>query len=153
MTGEKLEETYRRLKPKMLAFAKSLLGTREDAEDAVQTTFLKAWEKKAQLRSESKLEGWLWQILRNTITDELRRRKYPTVALTWAIEAKDGEEISRWLWDLVDRLPQQEREVVILRFKMGMNIREVAQRMGRSPAGVKALQYRAIKRLREMMER
>ncbi len=153
MTGENLEKAYQRLKPKMLAFAKSLLGTWEDAEDAVQTAFLKAWEKRKQLKSESRLDGWLWQILRNTIIDELRRRKYPTVALTWVIEAKDDEEIGRWLWDLVERLPQQEKEVIILRFKLGMSIKEVAQKMGRSPAGVKALQYRAIRRLREMMER
>ncbi len=153
MTGENLEKAYQRLKPKMLAFAKSLLGTWEDAEDAVQTAFLKAWEKRKQLKNKSRLDGWLWQILRNTIIDELRRRKYPTVALTWVIEAKDDEEIGRWLWDLVERLPQQEKEVIILRFKLGMSIKEVAQKMGRSPAGVKALQYRAIRRLREMMER
>jgi RNA polymerase sigma-70 factor (ECF subfamily) len=153
MTEESLEEVYKRLKPRMLAFAKSLLGTWEDAEDVVQTAFLKAWEKREQLKDESKLEGWLWQILRNTITDELRKRKYPTIALTWVIEAKDNEDIKRWLWDLIDRLPQQEREVIVLRFKMGMNIKEVAKRMGRSPAAVKALQYRAIRRLREMMDR
>ena len=56
------------------------------------------------------------------------------------------------LFQLVDRLPDDQRRVVILRFVEQKSIREIAQEMGRSEGAIKQLQFRALEKLRASME-
>ena len=71
-----LVERYQR---RAFAVALRLLGSRSDAEDAVQQTFLRLYENRAAYRPRYRLNTWLYHILVNACVDELRRR--PVVSL------------------------------------------------------------------------
>jgi RNA polymerase sigma-70 factor (ECF subfamily) len=56
------------------------------------------------------------------------------------------------LFQLVDRLPQDQRRVIILRFAEQKSIREIAEEMKRTEGAIKQLQFRALEKLRADME-
>ena len=56
------------------------------------------------------------------------------------------------LFQLVDRLPQDQRRVIVLRFAEQKSIREIAQEMKRTEGAIKQLQFRALEKLRAEME-
>ena len=85
-------ETIVRLNEKPLyALALRTLRSPEDAADALQETFLKAWTGLSGFRGGSKLSVWLYRIMVNVCTDALRRRK-ETVSLTQNEDGENDEE-------------------------------------------------------------
>jgi RNA polymerase sigma-70 factor (ECF subfamily) len=67
------------------------LGNHEDAEDATQTTFLRAAQSLEQCRSDDAFLGWLFRIASNVMTDMHRRRTHPTVYLVEGIDVEDPD--------------------------------------------------------------
>jgi RNA polymerase sigma-70 factor (ECF subfamily) len=94
---------------------------------------------------------WLYRIAANAITDRARRAK-ATVdpALLDDLHQSDWHAVERRasLFQLVDGLPEDQREVIIKRFIEQKPIRDIAKEFGRSEGAIKQLQYRAIESLR-----
>lgn len=94
---------------------------------------------------------WLYRIAANAITDRARRSK-ATVdpALLDDLQQSDWPAVERraTLFQLVDGLPEDQREVLIKRFIEQKPIRDIAKEFGRSEGAIKQLQYRAIESLR-----
>lgn len=63
------------LVPNLRAFARSLSGNADAADDLVQETLVKAWKSRASFAPGSNLKAWLFTILRNTFLSERRKRK------------------------------------------------------------------------------
>lgn len=80
---------YRRYANDIYDYAAHRLGTREDAEDATQTIFLRAAQSINSCRTDAAFIGWLYAIARNVITDKLRTRRYPVVPLADTMEFVD----------------------------------------------------------------
>ncbi|NOZ92209.1 sigma-70 family RNA polymerase sigma factor [bacterium 3DAC] len=151
----KVEQIIGGLYDELIGFAMKYVGIRADAEDLVQDTLFKIWEYTDKITTLSTLRGLIYRTLRNKIIDFMRKNKYPKVPidkLTLASEESVDEEEIFDIWKYVDKLPEDEKTVITLRFKEGMSIKEVANAMNRSVAGIKSLQYRAIRRLREMID-
>jgi len=72
---EAFRELYRRYGPLLFGRAYRSLNDRHDAEDAVQDTFMVAWEKMAGLRHPDRFPSWLQGILENKIKEAIRKRK------------------------------------------------------------------------------
>jgi RNA polymerase sigma-70 factor (ECF subfamily) len=70
-----LASLYDRYGTRMKSIARNLTGTTEDAEDAVQETFLKAHRSASGFRGASKVSTWLYRLLENTCHDLLRKRR------------------------------------------------------------------------------
>jgi RNA polymerase sigma-70 factor (ECF subfamily) len=150
-----------------------------DAADLVQETFLKAHRHFGQFRgrTESELVGWLRQILASTLAN-LVRHYYTAQGRDVRLErelAADLDQSSRVLdrgllakqsspsqraarreqavrlADALGRLPEDYREVVILRQLQGMTFPEVARSMSRSVDSVKKLWARALAQLRDSL--
>jgi RNA polymerase sigma-70 factor, ECF subfamily len=151
-----------------------------DADDLVQETFLEAHADFTQFRgtTEAELAGWLRQILTSNAAS-LARRYYGTQRRDVRLERElaDGfEESSRvldqgliapqsspsqqaakreqavLLADALKRLPEDYREVIVLRQLEGLSFPEVSRRMERSLDSVKKLWMRALTRLRQVLE-
>ena len=75
-----------------------LLGSREDAEDLTQETFLTAYRRLGDFRGESRFSTWLCRIASNACIDALRRRKH-TDALSLTREDEDAEDAE---WEIPD---------------------------------------------------
>ena len=78
-----IDELYRELAPALLRYAEGILGSRSDAEEAVQDAFLAA--SRAGRLEEPR--PWLFRVTRNAAIDQLRRRRHLTV-----LESGDGDE-------------------------------------------------------------
>jgi RNA polymerase sigma factor (sigma-70 family) len=143
------EAVYERHVGELLAFCVYMLGSRHDAEDAVQATFISAYKAlRADLRPVT-LRPWLFTIARNECISTLRARR-PTVELNG--EPAPGadplgrvelqEEVREMLANL-RALPERQRSALALAELHGLSQAEIATVLGVRPAQVKAYVYQA----------
>ncbi len=156
---EQLQHELTELVPNLRAFARSLSGNSDQADDLVQETLIKAWRYRSSFTPGSNLKAWLFTILRNTYLSERRRRKFE-------IEDTDGvlagrlsvpEEQSGHM-DLVDfgkaldNLPIDQKEALLLIGAEGFSYEEVALMCGCAVGTVKSRVNRARAKLAEMLQ-
>jgi RNA polymerase sigma factor (sigma-70 family) len=133
----------------ILAFCRHMLGSREEAEDAVQHTFAAAFrdlERPGERRIA--LKAWLYTIARNRCISVLRARReqaaelheLPTDGLSEQVEQR--AELRALLAD-VRELPEEQRAALLLAEAAGLSHAEVAEVLGCEVANVKGLVFRA----------
>jgi RNA polymerase sigma-70 factor (ECF subfamily) len=131
------------------------------AEDLTAATFEKALTHLDQLRSAGAFGGWLFRIARNELAQHYRRRR---TVVSWeavadrpddgpAVEAQAerSEALSRLLQAL-RTLPERDQEVIGLKFLAGLKNGEIGEAMGLRSGHVAVILYRAIRRLRDLLE-
>jgi RNA polymerase sigma-70 factor (ECF subfamily) len=150
---------YDRYVDRIYAYCRRRLQTQEAAEDATSQTFLKALGAIARYRPEAgTFRAWIFTIANRVVIDGYRREK-PAAPLDGIGEVQDSEpgpehvaidrEASRELYALVDRLPEEQANLIQLRLA-GLTDREIAEVLGRSYGAIRVAQHRAIKRLQEL---
>ena len=127
---------FRDHEARLYRLAVTILRNERDAEDALQDTYIRIFERIKGFRGKSAFETWMTAILVNVCRDRLRRRKVRrALPLDWLRDqAGDGDvasevaELSRrqTLWSLVDRLDDKYRLPVILHYHEGWSCGEVA---------------------------
>lgn len=133
-------------------FARGLGADADLAEDCVNEGFLRLLKALPRLRLDSPLalRSWLLVVCRNFLRDQLRRRK--PVDLHEADEATADEAQSVHtrlaLGTALAALPETQREVIVLRFVVGLPTNEVAAVSGRRTKAVESLQHRGLEALR-----
>jgi RNA polymerase sigma-70 factor (ECF subfamily) len=137
---------------RLRAFVASRVENEADAEDIVQDVFLRIHARLDSLTDERRLTSWVYQITRNAIVDHYRERR-PTTALPDAIAAETppddvAKELLPCLGPLLQRLPAQDREALILTEVEGLTQRELADRLGLSLSGAKSRVQRARQKLK-----
>ena len=145
--------------PHVYRFALRLTGSRQEAEDLTQDTFLRAWRRRGHLRDANALRVWLFTIAKNLWNDRLRRKgRRPTsieplqedhqsAAVAADHELIVREDVRRVL-DAMNSLPTRQREVIHLHACEGFSLGEIATVLGISPDAAKASLCEARKRLR-----
>ena len=130
---------------------------KELAEDLVQTVFIKAWEK-IELFDKGSFQAWLYTIARNTLIDHIRVQKVQEQLDENMMDEKKSIEEQAHTTLQVDQvmqhlslLTEEQQEVVLLRFVNELSYKEIAQALDKKEDAVRALQYRALKELRERM--
>ncbi len=155
----RFDQLYERYFNRVYAFALTRTGNRTMAEDVTAETFRKAFQNLSQFEWRGvPFSAWLFRIASNAATDlhATTSREEVLVDLpvdagaSWESRLIEVEERVE-LFDLVERLPRQQREVIVLRFSEERSIREVATAIGRSEGAVKQLQFRACQTLRRWM--
>ena len=106
------------------AYARALASDRWTAEDAVQETFLRAWKYLDSYRGSGSFEGWLLRICRNCLIDLAARGTPEPVAVL--PDRSEAPDTSADVFDLVRRLPIEQREVVVLCGLLGYEYQDVA---------------------------
>ncbi|MDD8026738.1 MAG: sigma-70 family RNA polymerase sigma factor [Acidobacteriota bacterium] len=145
-------QIYERYEQPLLRMAWRMLGRREEAEDAVQETFLKLYRGIGGFRSGARFSTYLFRILINTCTDTLRKRRHMEYAkldadLLPAAETA-AETIAPSLVQAVDRLPGQMKTCFVLNAVEEFTLREVAEMLDLNIGSVKTSVHRARKKLR-----
>lgn len=160
------EELVRSYEKNVYQLALRILGNREDAEDAAQEVFLKAYRSLSRFQGDSKFSVWLYRIVTNQCTDMLRARKRRPVQ-SLSVQNDDGEEDELPVPDerfspekLLDRkltreavqrglnsLSDESRQILLLRELRGLSYEEIGQALGLEPGTVKSRIFRARKKL------
>jgi RNA polymerase sigma-70 factor (ECF subfamily) len=144
--------------PRLRAFAVSLCGSVDRADDLVQETLLRAWANLGSFEAGTNMSAWLFTILRNLFHSEHRKRRRE-------VEDADGVHAGR-LSSLPDQLshlqfdefraalitlPEDQREALILIGAAGFSYEEAAQICGCATGTIKSRVFRARARLAELM--
>ena len=137
---ENYESYYR------LAF--SYVHQEADAMDIVQEGACKAMAKARSLREERFAGTWVYRIMINTAKDYLKKyeRERGTLRLDMAAPEKSGVDLE--LREAVDRLPMQEKTLIILRFYEDKPLAEIAEILQENLNTVKSRLYRTLEKLR-----
>lgn len=141
--------------------ANSVLRNRAEAEDAVQDAFLRVLEHRGDLPGVRDLRPWLIRIVWNVSLDRRKRRR-PDQAEPGFLHALPGTHLpadqallqaqqSARVYAAIDKLPQSEREVLLLSALEELGADEIAHILGKSASAVRSLQHRARTRLRERL--
>ena len=146
-----------------------IMGPEEDARDLCQETLLKAYRALGTFKKEARFSSWLYQIALNVCRDRLRRRKSrPQVSLDELRDAGEiapfskgpspldlieARDLSRVVAAAVDSLPQEQREVVVLKEYQGLTFLEIAEALDIPISTVKTRLYRGLSLLRQRLER
>ena len=166
-------ELVRRYEGKIFRLAQHITQNREDAEDVLQETFMKAYEHLDQFKGDSKFYTWIVRIAVNQALMKLRRRKTDkSVSLDEQIDTGEDtivREIAAWdedpeqqfsreeLGSILDRAIQSleppYRSVFVLRDIDELSTEETAEALGLSVPAVKSRLLRARLQLREKLTR
>jgi RNA polymerase sigma-70 factor, ECF subfamily len=142
---------------RVYAFVARRVKDREEAQDVTAEVFHQALRNLGRFQWRGvPFAAWLLRIAANALADRWQRatKGIEVRAEDGQIEneasASDAVEVERraMLFELVDRLPSDQRLVVIRRFVDQKSIREIAEELGRSEGAVKQLQFRALETLR-----
>lgn len=154
------EEIVRANRSAVYAVARRVLGSHEDADEAAQATFVKAWRALGRFRGDSAIRTWLIRIALN-VSRSMRSSRRVAERLDRAEGLVDPRESSeavigrrearRRLRRIVAGLPPRQREVVILKVFSEMTYRDVAGVMQLSEGAVKAHLHQAVSNLRRRM--
>ena len=130
-------------------------ASREEAEDVTSDVFHQALAnlKRFEWRG-APFGAWLMRIAANTLADRWRMQARETGDPPDELSDDSMKIVERRaaLFQLVDRLPEDQRRVIVERFVEQKSIREIAQGLKRTEGAVKQLQFRALEKLRASME-
>jgi len=143
-----------------------MTGSREDADDLTQETFIRAYQKLHRFDQNKKFFTWLYTIGINLIRNHLKKNARDVSHLAAAGSAleyqrqgngrgedgalSDGRMIR--LEKIIQGLPIDLREAIILKFMQDLNFEEVANVTGDSVSAIKMRIYRGLDKIKQMME-
>jgi len=138
------------------------VGNAMEAEDLTEQVFLRAWEVMERYRHQGyPFSSWLYRIAHNLVVDYYRTRKsvdsIDSVSFYLASEDLSPEEslikkaeVTR-LREAIARLPEEQQQLLLLRFIEGLRHAEVAQILDKSEGAVRVMQYRALSSLSDIL--
>ncbi len=172
--GDAYESLVRTTTPRLLAVARRIVGSEEDARDVVQDSFISAFKALDRFEGHAKLSTWLHRIVVNKALMRLRTRKRkpeePIEPLLpafkedghqvqAAVEWADGADVALeraetrdFVRSQIDRLPDTYRTVLLLRDIEEMNTPETAAMLGITENAVKIRLHRARQALRALLD-
>jgi RNA polymerase sigma-70 factor (ECF subfamily) len=163
-------ELYMRYFDRVYRYLAIALRDQHEAEDLAQTVFVKVFSaiNRYERRGKQPFRAWLFRIVRNELISEVRKHHSVTTEDPEIIDGLRGEAeaeaaesggggVLDWITDrelglFVERLPLAQRQVLVLRFMVGMSPDETATVLGRSATDVRTLQYRALEFLRARLQ-
>jgi RNA polymerase sigma-70 factor (ECF subfamily) len=139
------------------------VNNREEAEDLSQQVFVKAWESIRDFQEKGfPFSSWLYRIARNLVIDFYRTKKQTTeLNENILIEDSSSEVDNRLFVSFVGKeiskafnfLTSEQKEVIILRFVQDLSYREIAKIMDKNQPALRILQYRAINKLKNILDK
>lgn len=163
--GEAFGTIYARYFDRVYTYVRVALADNHEAEDATQQVFMQVLESLHgyEVRSGAPFRAWLFRVVRNFTVNHLVKHSRVAVEEPESIERRRSHlsddrdaKVLEWITDtdllvLVERMPQAQRQVLMLRYMLGLSCPEVAAVLDRSPDAVRQLQQRALRFLRERL--
>ena len=163
-----LETLHARLGGAMATLARSMLRDATEAQDVVEEALIRAHDGGPAFRGERGVRTWMLRIVANLCRDRLRRQKFVVGSLDgpspiadaglrfepvkdWD-ERLDQQVVARALERAIAGLPADQREVVVLRHRLGLSYEEITATLGVPLGTVKSRLARALEALRAALK-
>jgi RNA polymerase sigma-70 factor (ECF subfamily) len=150
------------LSERLFPMVSRMLGNRANAEDAIQEIMIKLWVKRKQIAEHPNIKGLVFSTARNHCIDILRKKKLDIKDSSFQLEivkSENGREELEWkelnniIKKIVASLPEQQREVIIMRDLDGYDFIEIAAATQLKIEHVRVLLSRARKQVSLKLER
>lgn len=155
--GEALSILFELYLDQVFAYARHLLGNREDAEEVSTEAFMRAFEKAGSFRGDAPFRSWLFSITRNLCLDRMRQPKLLLMEPEDLERADVRESASQQIdtsiivRQALETLPEDQRMALLLCDVEEWNAGEAALMLDRSLAATKSLLYRARRAMRDTL--
>jgi RNA polymerase sigma-70 factor (ECF subfamily) len=158
------EELFHQYYNGLCSYAQNLLGLKEVAEEVVQDVFYNIWKNRESLLIRQSLKSYLYRSAYNNSMMYLRkmRREYfmedlsrpePSMDAPDPLEVIQLDEVSGVILRTLEALPERTREIFRMNRQEGLKYREIAQKLSISEKTVEANMGKALKALRNSLER
>jgi len=150
------------LSERLFPMVSRMLGTRANAEDAIQDIMLKLWIKRKHISQHPNIKGLVFSTARNHCIDILRKKKLDIYDASFQLEivksansreALEWKELNAIIKKIVAQLPEQQREVILMRDLDGYEFLEIAAATQLKVEHVRVLLSRARKQVRIELEK
>jgi RNA polymerase sigma-70 factor, ECF subfamily len=160
---EAFTELMRRYQQRVYWVARRIVGTHADADDVAQEAFIKAYQNLGDFRGDSSFFTWLYRIAVNLSLNHVRKqqlmgylRQSELLSRMLPAPSNQGDEIERQeteekLQRAIDRLPEKQKAVFVLRFFDELEYEEISGILKTSVGGLKANYHHALRKVREAM--
>jgi RNA polymerase sigma-70 factor (ECF subfamily) len=151
--GEAIRVLYLRYKDNVYGYVLSFVRDPHEAEDITQHVFLKLTSAIHKYRPrEVPFTSWLLRVARNVALDQMRRQR--TILCEEVYETghesdQTGDDLRRGLEQALETLPEDQRNVIVLRHLVGLTPGEIAARMERTEPSIHGLHHRARQALKQ----
>jgi RNA polymerase sigma-70 factor (ECF subfamily) len=143
---------YLRYADNVYGYVCSIVRDEHEAEDVTQQIFAKLMTALQRYEPRSvPFSAWILRIAHNAAIDHMRARRAVPCEEVRSPELEDGDisrERARDLQAALTKLPPEQRDVIVMRFVLGLSPKEIAERIGRSEDAVHGLQHRGRTTLR-----
>ncbi len=148
------------LADRMYRYAFSMLRSNDLAQDVVQDSLMRIWDKRMTLSSIQYLDAWTMKVVRNACLDYIRRNRFTAFEESHenSLFVNQGDHTSykdqhSWFEEAVKALPDKQHEVFHLREVEALSYREISEIMGIGESDVKVNLHRARNKVRETMKK
>ena len=163
-----LEQLLERFGGAMATLARSMLRDATEAQDVVEESLMRAHEAGPGFRGERGVRTWVLRITANLCRDRLRRRRFTAGSLDGPVPIEDAglrfDPVGSWDEQLdrramaerldaaIARLPEDQREVTVMRHRLGLSHEEMCAALGVPLGTVKSRLARALTTLRHELK-
>lgn len=158
-----LEMLFHEYYQPLCQFAFSFLNDREEAEEVVQNSFVRIWEKRQEISIQTSAKAYLYQVIRNSCLNELKHQKVKIQHQKWSIMDGDGMEqssdsmairgeLEEKIKQAMQKLPEQCRLVFSLSRFEDLKYKEIADQLNISVKTVENQMGKALKIMRQELK-
>lgn len=156
-TAEKaFAQLYARHSSRVYAFCRRFLGNKEEAQDVFQETFIKFHQSASKDRDMTNVPAFLLTIARNLCVNAKKRERQDLVFEEYMYEHEDRKNDSKEMLELlktaIDLLPDDYKEVFVLREYDGLSYADIAKITGENLPNIKVRIHRAKQKLKDILE-
>jgi RNA polymerase sigma-70 factor (family 1) len=160
---EAFDLIYEKYSGKLYAFGLKYLRSTSEAEELVQSVFLKVWENFKILKKESSFKSYLFTIAYNDICKLFRKRKYQEKFLTDTIYEKsqsyseiedsiDYNSVLERVQQIIEKLPERQKIIFLKSRQEGKSSKEIAEELNLSPGTVDNYNSDALRFIRSRLQ-
>ncbi len=158
---ELVEYALKEYESPLIGYAMTILKDLERSRDVVQDTFIRLYKQDVE-KVKGGLKSWLYTVCRNRALDVLRKEKR-MISVDDEIlgleasnvpapdTATDNHERIAQLMTILEKLSDNQKEVILLKFQKGMSYDEISKQTGLTSGNIGFLLHNGLKKLREMM--
>jgi RNA polymerase sigma-70 factor (ECF subfamily) len=155
--GLDLAAVYRRHQHRIFRYLLRRSGSRQDAEELTQRVFADAAGALSRGERPESMLAWLFTVAERRFVDEIRRRTRAADFMRTQVEPAAsslnyGPAVAHALRSGIEALPNDQREVVVMKIFEGRAFADIAERVGASEAACKMRFSRGLRRLRDYLE-